>query len=200
MLAPKLFITGTDTHIGKTFIASWLCIHFGYEYWKPIQSGLIEGSDTKTLAQCGVKTHPEIYALEAPLSPHKAAEMEGIDIHLEALHMPKTDKLIIEGAGGVLVPLNTQHLIIDVIKKFDIPALIVAKSGLGTINHTLLTLAALRAKDIPILGVIMNGPINPDNKLAIEHFGNTKVLFQIPWLKEEPYKKIYNLLPNNCHS
>lgn len=177
----RIFITGTDTNVGKTVISAWLSYHLKASYWKPVQSGTIEGSDSITVSNLsGATTFQEVYALQAPLSPHLAASMEGIEINLGKIVPPITDNsLIIEGAGGVLAPLNNKQTILDLIDHLKVPTIVVAKSTLGTINHTCLTLEALRARSLPVLGVIMNGPCNPDNKQAIEHFGKTKVLAEI---------------------
>lgn len=177
----RFFITGTDTNVGKTIISAWLSYHLKASYWKPVQSGAIEGSDSITVSNLSdTKTLPEAYSLKAPLSPHLAAAMEGIEINLDKIVFPIIDSpLIIEGAGGVLTPLNTQHTMLDLISYLKVPAIVVARSTLGTINHTCLTLDALRSYSIPVAGVIMNGPFNPGNKQAIEHFGKTKVLAEI---------------------
>lgn len=186
----RVFVTGTDTNVGKTVISAWLSYHLKASYWKPVQSGTVEGFDSKiVLKLADVKIFPEIYSLKAPLSPHLAAAMEGIEINLNKISFPKTnDALVIEGAGGVFVPLNTRQTILDLISYLKVPTIVVARSTLGTINHTCLTLEALRSRSIHIAGVIMNGPLNPDNKQAIEHFGKTKVLAEIehlPFLTKE---------------
>ena len=177
----RLFVTGTDTNVGKTIISAWLCYNLKASYWKPIQSGIIEGFDSKTVSELsGAKIFPETYSLKAPLSPHLAASLEGIQIDLKKMTLPSTNQsLIVEGAGGVMVPLNEEHTILDLIAHLKIPTLVVARSSLGTINHTCLTLEALRSRSLPVLGIVMNGPYNADNKQAIEHFGKTKVLAEI---------------------
>jgi|CryBogDrversion2_2_1035213.scaffolds.fasta_scaffold11385_2 dethiobiotin synthetase len=177
----KFFVTGTDTNVGKTIISAWLCHNLKAAYWKPVQSGTIEGSDSKTISDLSEsEIFPEVYSLKAALSPHLAASLEGIQIDLNKITLPTTDKpLIIEGAGGVMVPLNDTHTILDLIGHLKLSTLVVARSTLGTINHTCLTLEALRSLSLPVLGVVMNGPRNTDNKQAIEHFGRTKVLAEI---------------------
>jgi len=179
----QIFITGTDTDIGKTLISSWLCLHSGYKYFKPIQTGNIEKTDTEKAKELGVSTYKEIYSYKEPLSPHLAAKLERAYINLDNISLPSEKNLIIEGAGGVLVPINDKHLVIDLIKKFNAPVIVVARSGLGTINHALLTLESLRSRDINILGVILNGPLNAENAKAIEFYGKVKVLAQIPKLE-----------------
>jgi dethiobiotin synthetase len=185
IFSEKLFITGTDTGIGKTVVSAMLTKGLGATYWKPVQSGLKEETDTEAVKRLtGLPSShfkEETYRLTEPLSPHASAAIDGIEIEMDAFEIPdfNTKHLIIEGAGGVLVPLNDKNLIIDLMAQLDIPALVVARSGLGTLNHTLLTIEALRSRDISILGVIMNGPKNESNKKAIEKYGNVKVLAEL---------------------
>jgi len=178
----KIFITGTDTNIGKTLISSWLTMHSGYAYFKPIQTGTKESSDSKEVQNLTAATIiPEIYTYPEPVSPHLAAQLAGDYIDIAQIALPNTDKLIVEGAGGLLVPINAQVLMIDLIKKLELGVILVASTKLGTINHTLLSIEALRARNIPLLGVIMNGPANT-NSAAIAKFGNTCILADFPWL------------------
>ena len=178
-----IFITGTDTNVGKTLVASWLCLHTGAKYWKPIQSGFQEGTDRDFINSSGVETYPESYLLQNPLSPHTAAAMENITIDPKRIHLPADQNLIVEGAGGVLVPIKMQYLMRDLMTDLGLPVVVVARSTLGTINHTCLTLEALRNRNIPVLGVVMNGPYNPQNNQSVEEFGNTKVLASFPMLE-----------------
>ncbi|MGD9160490.1 MAG: dethiobiotin synthase [Desulfobacteraceae bacterium] len=182
----SLFITGTDTGIGKSLVSAMLLAGLKGKYWKPVQSGLEEITDTEWVKEKtgldGTHFFPETYRLKQPLSPHASAEADGVRIELDNFKVPQTgdgETLIIEGAGGILVPLNEKELMIDLIKKFNTPALIVARSGLGTINHTLLSIYQLRSEGIDIFGVVMNGPRNSSNRNAIEHFGNAKVIAEI---------------------
>lgn len=182
-----VFVTGTDTGIGKTLVSAWLAHHWRAEYWKPVQTGAAEDSDSATIATLApaARIHPPAYVFQAPLSPHAAARLENAVITLDGLKLPATDgPLVVEGAGGILVPLNDHALTADWVERTGLPVLVVARSGLGTINHTLLTLEALSRRRIPILGVVMNGPHNPDNSKAIEHFGGARVLAQIPPLPD----------------
>lgn len=180
----QVFISGTDTNIGKTIISSWLCLHTKYSYFKPIQTGL-EELDSNTVANLSKNTniYPEVYLYKHPVSPHLAARLENQYIDKTKIHLPNKKKLIIEGAGGLLVPINKQDLIIDLISYFNVPVILVVSTRLGTINHTLLSLQALRNKNINILGVITNGAFNQDNVDAIEYYGNIKVLTQFPLIK-----------------
>ncbi len=180
----RVCLTGTDTDVGKTLVASWLCLHIGAAYFKPIQSGCCDGSDSdtvKTLA--GVPIFPEVYTLQAPLSPHAAALAEGLSIDDGLLTLPNEDPLVVEGAGGLWVPLNATTVYVDVMARWQLPTIVVARTMLGTINHTCLTLEALRHRNISVLGVILNGIPNDSNRLAIEHYGMTTVLAEFPRLE-----------------
>lgn len=177
------FITGTDTNIGKTLVSSWLCLHTKYNYFKPIQSGTIESVDRLEVQRLsGTFCYSECYSLKEPLSPHMAARHEGIRIDLSTINLPQTSNLIVEGAGGVFVPLNDQYVMLDLMVKFNLPVIIVARTTLGTINHTLLTIQAIRQRGLTIAGVILSGEPNADNATAIEHYGNVSVLATLPLL------------------
>ncbi|MCC8369486.1 MAG: dethiobiotin synthase [Rickettsia endosymbiont of Oxypoda opaca] len=181
----QVFITGTNTNIGKTLISGWLCLHTGYEYFKPIQTGGYEHTDSQAISYLtGNKIHKEVYLYQEPLSPHLAAMFENEEIDISKIKLPKAKDLIVEGAGGLLVPINRNYLMIDLIKLFSIPVILVASSELGTINHTLLSLEALRSRDIEILGCIVSGELNQYNCDAIEYYGATKILIQFPYLPE----------------
>ena len=181
---PEAFwVSGTNTDIGKTLLSAILLKWLGYNYYKPVQSGSIEGTDTDTIKALtklpDARFLPESVLLKEPLSPHTAAALEGVTINLDAIELPKTRPLLLEGAGGLLVPLNDEKLLIDLMLKFQLPVLLVASSGLGTINHTLLSIEALRSRGLELLGVILNGPLNEANKKAVEHYGQTRVLFEM---------------------
>lgn len=182
-MSQKIFVTGTNTGIGKTLVCKWLCLHWQADYWKPIQSGLDTQTDSQFIAEGSkIKTHAETYRLKHPLSPHESARLEEITIELKRFENPKAKKLIIEGAGGLLVPLNQSQMMTDLITHLKAPTLLVASSQLGTINHTLLSLQAMALRGIDCLGVVLSGPDNPSNKQAIEYYGNVKVLGQLPQL------------------
>ena len=193
------FITGTDTGVGKTFICSLLMQKYNFDYWKPVQTGKFTENDTLYIKEnSSVKKnrfHKPIYTFKKPLSPHLASSYERISINIKRIKKPKSNKpLIIEGAGGILVPLNKKDLIIDLIKKFKLPVIIVSKSILGTINHTLMTLEILKKSKINIFGVILNNIKNKkegdENAKSIEDFGNIKVLGQISSINHITKKKI----------
>ena len=181
MQFPKqFFITGTDTDVGKTYVSAFLMRALHYDYWKPIQTGTAVSSDTiwmkqKTKLPEG-RFEKEAYRFAAPLSPHAAAERENTVIDLAKIQLPKRARLIVEGAGGVLVPINGEALMIDLIKQLAIPVVVVAKSGLGTINHTLLTLNVLRQMGVSIVGVVCNDPTNLCNLKSLQYYGNTDVV------------------------
>lgn len=180
-----LFVTGTDTGVGKTITSAWLCKHWQAHYWKPVQSGLEDGSDSEWVARLsGCTVHPETYRLTQPLSPHQAADIDGVKIQIGDFELPEADRLVIEGAGGCLVPLNWRDTMLDLMKHLNSCALLVARSGLGTINHTCLTLQALKSAGVPVLGVVMVGETNPANRDAIEHFGEVPVLAELPVFNE----------------
>mgnify|MGYP001372119259 CR=1 FL=1 len=185
-LPSSLFISGTDTGVGKTVVAAVLMTGLDAIYWKPVQSGCIDGSDREWV-QLKSGLPPERFAAEAyrlslPLSPHAAAAHDGVAIDLEAITPPAVAPgraLIVEGAGGLLVPLNDDSLMIDLAVRLGLPVLLVARSGLGTLNHTLLSLEALERRRLGVVGVVMNGPRNRSNREAIERYGGVPVVAEI---------------------
>ncbi|MBW2609975.1 MAG: dethiobiotin synthase [Deltaproteobacteria bacterium] len=188
----RIFITGTDTGIGKTVISAILVAGLRGSYWKPVQSGLEEMTDTEWVSEkTGLPDshfHPETYRLMLPISPHASAAHEGVRIDLDKFQIPEISEsghLIVEGAGGIMVPLNERHLMLDLMRRIDIPILLVAGSSLGAINHTLLSLEQLRNRNLQVFGVVMNGPMNSGNREAIEHYGKVRVLAEV-----EPLPKI----------
>jgi dethiobiotin synthetase len=185
----RFFVTGTDTGIGKTVASALLCAALDAIYWKPIQTGSREGTDRATVMGLASlpreRTIPETYCFAPPVSPHLAARCAGTRIELRKIKMPslpRDENLIVEGAGGVLVPVNDSQLMTHVMKRLKLPILLVARSSLGTINHTTLSLAALRAVGLEVRGVIMVGKPNRENRKAIEHYGNVAVVGTIPVL------------------
>ncbi|WP_339045229.1 dethiobiotin synthase [Candidatus Mesenet endosymbiont of Agriotes lineatus] len=193
----QIFITGTDTNVGKTLISSWICLHTGYSYFKPIQTGVDKDSDVVSkLANTNI--YEESYIYKSPLSPHLAASLENGSIDISRINLPKERNLIVEGAGGILVPIDQTTFMVDLIKKLNIPVILVARSTLGTINHTLLSLEALRTRSISILGVILNGPHNQDNLNAVEFYGKVQVLASVPKLQEVSKKSLMQLPLPDC--
>lgn len=185
----RIFVTGTDTGMGKTLVCGVLLAGLKCSYWKPVQSGLEDGTDSKWLKSVtGLPDghfHRERYRLTQPLSPHLAAPKDGMHINLQDFLAPEPlqGPLLIEGAGGILVPLNEQHYMTDLARHLQASVLVVARSTLGTINHTLLTIRELRRAGLSLLGVIMNGPPNAENREAIEYYGQVQVLAEIPKLQ-----------------
>jgi dethiobiotin synthetase len=185
-LPRRLFITGTGTDVGKTILAAILMAGLRGVYWKPVQSGLETATDTQWIQQAtGLPEHhfhPERHRLRRPLSPHASAALDEVRIELADFRAPDPeprDHLIVEGAGGVLVPLNDRHFMLDLIFQLGLPVLLVASSRLGTINHTLLTMNALRSRRVPVIGVVLNGPLDESNRVAIEHYGQIPVVAEI---------------------
>ena len=180
----RVFVAGTDTNVGKTVISSWIALHTGFSYFKPIQTGVRDGFDSFEVKKLsGTKIYSESYTYTEPFSPHLAAKLENDVIDIEKIVLPEETNLVIEGAGGVLVPINDTNLMIDLIKKMDVKVILVARTTLGTINHTLLSLEALRSRNIAVLGVIMNGEKNIQNSNAIKLYGGTSVLAEFPKLE-----------------
>jgi dethiobiotin synthetase len=188
-----LFITGTDTGVGKTVAAAALMHRYRgrapLRYWKPIQTGIEQDDDTETVRRLGGCAEQEVFAegirLPKPVSPHLAARWEGATIDLPKLAaLPPDDDAawIVEGAGGLLVPVNQSDTMADWIALLGLQVLVIARSGLGTINHTLLTLEALRARSLRVAGILMIGEPNADNREAIEKYGDVSVVAEMPVL------------------
>ena len=184
----SLFVTGTDTNVGKTLLSALLVAALEAIYWKPIQTGATEQTDRQTVIKLAeiteAQTIPESYCFDPPVSPHLAAESSGVKIDLARIRVPvKVDKPVIaEGAGGILVPINDSELMLDLARHLGFPVLIAARAALGTINHTLLTVRALRCAKMGIKGVVMIGNRKKDNERSVEHFGAVPVVGWIPWL------------------
>lgn len=183
------FITGIGTGIGKTLISAILTEKLKADYWKPIQSGDLETSDSLTVENLisNSKTiiHPESYRLTQPLSPHLSAKLDGIEIDLNKIKVPVTENnLIIEGAGGLMVPLNENELIVDLIKKLDAEVILVSQNYLGSINHTLLSINLLKQYGIEIKGIIFNGDENAETERYIQQYAKIKKLGYVPGLNQ----------------
>lgn len=188
-----VFVTGTNTGVGKTVVSAAL-MNFLREkedvcYWKPVQTGIEEDNDTETvrdLADCSAdEIHDAGVRLEKPLSPHLSARIANVEITIDKVlgfveNCNDEKYWVVEGAGGVLVPINEKDLMIDLMEKLSLSVIIVSDSGLGTINHTLLTIEALRKRNLEVKGVIMNGRKNTENKIAIEIYGKVPVLAEMP--------------------
>ena len=187
-----LFVTGTDTGVGKTVVCAALMQRYGPRhrprYWKPIQTGIEQDNDTATVRDLGVCVDGEIFdqgvRLRGPYSPHWSAHLAATRIELQPLldlfAAEEAGAWVVEGAGGVLVPINDSDLMVDLISQLHLPALVAARSGLGTINHALLTLGALEAAEVPVAGVVMVGEPDAANRRAIETYGDVEVVAEIP--------------------
>jgi dethiobiotin synthetase len=179
-------VTGTDTGIGKTVFAAGLAAHLGARYWKPVQSGLEDVSDSEVVASLtgGRATIlAEAYRLTNPLSPHESARLDGVTIDPAKLALPEGEgPLVLEGAGGVLVPLSNTLLTADLFAQWRLPAIVVARTSLGTINHSLLTLEALKLRGVPVAGIAFSGEANEASEAAIIGFGQVPHLGRLPRL------------------
>jgi len=181
----RLVVTGTDTGIGKTVLAGAIALATGSAYWKPIQAGLDDGTDRERVAALGVRTLPEAYRLSAPCSPHWAAEMDGLAIDDADLALPQGEgRLVIEGAGGTLVPIRDDLLFADQFARWGLPVVLAARTALGTINHTLLSIEALRSRGVPIRGVAFIGPAVENSEATIARIGGVKRLGRLPIVPE----------------
>lgn len=181
------FITGVSTDVGKTIVSAILTEALEADYWKPIQAGDLDNCDTKKVQQLvsnsKSKFHANSYALKTPMSPHAAADIDGIEIEIDNIKPPKTENnLVIEGAGGLLVPINDNHTILDLIKS-DYKVFVVSRHYLGSINHTLLTVQALKAKGLDV-SIIYSGNEHPSTEEIIKKMTQVPVIGRI---EEEPY-------------
>jgi dethiobiotin synthetase len=181
-------VSGTDTGIGKTTVAAMLVLALDALYWKPIQSGTQDGTDTQRVRALTLlpddRFLPERYVLLQPLSPHRAAELDGIAIEPEALMVPAAARtLIVEGAGGLMVPITRRVLQIDLFADWGLPIILCARTALGTINHTLLSIEALRSRRLQLHGLIFVGNDNADNVRTIAEFSGARVLGHVPQLQ-----------------
>jgi len=181
-------VSGTDTGIGKTTVAAMLVLALDALYWKPIQSGTQDGTDMQRVRALTLlpddRFLPERYVLSHPLSPHRAAELDGVAIEPEALAVPATaPMLVIEGAGGLMVPITRRLLQIDLFADWSLPIILCARTALGTINHTLLSIEALRSRRLQLHGLIFVGDDNPDNMRTIGEFSGARILGHVPRLQ-----------------
>ncbi len=181
-----IVVTGTDTDIGKTVFAAALAGALRAHYWKPVQAGLDDGDDTSRVAALARlpadRIIAERYRLATPCSPHRAAEIDGVTIDPEQLVLPAPRPLVVEGAGGALVPLTRDTVFADLFARWQLPVVIVARTGLGTINHSLLTIEALRARHVPILGIAFVGEAVEDSEATIAAMGGVRRLGRLPML------------------
>ncbi|UWU75596.1 dethiobiotin synthase [Bradyrhizobium huanghuaihaiense] len=184
----RIVVTGTDTGVGKTIFSAGLAGLLGANYWKPVQAGLEQETDSECIRRLGGLSSdrivPELYRLRTPASPHYAAEIDGVRIDTETLRLPDRgqQQLVIEGAGGLMVPLTARTLYIDIFERWQLPVVLCARTGLGTINHSLLSIEALRKRQIRILGIAFIGERNAETESAICEIGRVRWLGRLPWL------------------
>ncbi len=198
-MSPRFVVTGTDTGVGKTVFAAALAEVLDGAYWKPIQCGLGGGGDSETVRRLtdlpADRILPEAYRFGMPASPHIAAAREGIEINPARLMPPETDRpLVIEGAGGLLVPITGELLQIDLFARWQIPVILVARTALGTINHSLLSLEALRARGVPIQGIAFVGDANEEPERTIIELGRVRGLGRLAHLRhvdQEPLRMAF---------
>ncbi|WP_439397794.1 dethiobiotin synthase [Bradyrhizobium sp. PMVTL-01] len=184
----RIVVTGTDTGVGKTVFSAGLAGLLGANYWKPVQAGLEQETDSECIRRLGGLSSdrivPELYRLRMPASPHYSAEIDGVRIDTETLRLPDSGErqLVIEGAGGLMVPLTRRTLYIDIFARWQLPVVLCARTGLGTINHSLLSIEALRKRQIRILGIAFIGERNAETESAICEIGRVRRLGRLPWL------------------
>ncbi|QOZ66799.1 MULTISPECIES: dethiobiotin synthase [Bradyrhizobium] len=184
----RIVVAGTDTGVGKTVFSAGLAGLLGANYWKPVQAGLEQETDSECVRRLGCLSSdrivPELYRLRTPASPHYAAEIDGVRIDTETLGLPDSGErqLVIEGAGGLMVPLTARTLYIDIFERWQLPVVLCARTGLGTINHSLLSIEALRKRQIRILGIAFIGERNAETESAICEIGRVRWLGRLPWL------------------
>jgi dethiobiotin synthetase len=186
-MSKTYFVTGIGTGIGKTIVSSIVTEKLQADYWKPIQSGDLDQSDSikveSLISNSKTVIHQEAFKLTQPLSPHLSAKLDNIDLSIDKLFTPFTDNtLIIEGAGGLMVPLNDRELLVDYIKILQLEVILVSQNYLGSINHTLLSLELLKARNVKVKGIIYNGVSNSETEHYITQYSGVKILGNIPVL------------------
>ena len=180
----KLFVTSIDTNIGKTVVSSIVCKALNFSYWKPIQSGDLQDTDSHKIGKFSPSTfiHPETYSLTQPLSPHESANRDGIRINLKNFQLPANENIVVEGAGGVMVPLNESgDMVIDIATIFNCSLLLVIKNYLGSINHTLLTIKELNRRGFKNIGLILVGDRFESSEKIIQKIGACSIIANIPF-------------------
>lgn len=185
----RFVVTGTDTGIGKTVFAAALAGALGAHYWKPIQAGLEPEGDKETVARLSglpaANILPEAYRLTTPASPHLAARIDGVEIGLDRLALPTADTpLVVEGAGGLLVPVSETLLMADLFAHWSLPVILCARTGLGTINHSLLSIEALRSRNVPVAGIAFIGDPHAENERIIPQLAKVPSLGRLPFIED----------------
>lgn len=184
----RYFITGIGTEVGKTVASAIITQALEGDYWKPIQAGDLDCSDSLKVQDWKDNSksifHPEAYRLNHPMSPHAAADRDGVEIQLSSIKIPETENhLVIEGAGGLLVPLNQKETILDLIAQIDCEVILVSRHYLGSINHTLMSIELLKQRNIPIKGILFNGAENKDTESIIKKMGRIEIIGRIDELE-----------------
>ena len=182
-LPPRVFLTGTDTDVGKTVVAALLCRRFGLDYVKPVQSGTVDGTDTATVARLsGARTWPETWRLRNPKSPHRAAADDGVRLDPLAVRLPDAPRLLVEGAGGWMVPLAADPLVwqADLVRALGLPAVVVCRTTLGTLHHTSSTVRAIRADGVEVVGLVAVGPEHAENLEDLPRLTGAPLLAWVP--------------------
>ena len=186
----SVIIAGIHTGIGKTLCAAVLCEKLGYDYWKPVQAGSEETDSDfirSHVSNPGCIVHPEMYLLKTPASPHYAAEQDGVEIQRSKIRLPKSsNSILVETAGGLMSPLSERYLNIDLTEQLDLPVILVSNNYLGSINHTLLSVEALRKRNIPIVGVVFSGEEVSSTRSCILEYTRLPLLFSIPFMEITP--------------
>ena len=195
------FITGIGTEVGKTVASAVVTQAMEADYWKPVQAGDLHQSDTmkvqSLIDNSKTKFHPENYLLNHPMSPHAAAERDGVEIELSTFNIPKTENhLVIEGAGGLLVPLNKKDTILDLIEQLTCEVILVSRHYLGSINHTLMSIELLKQRKIPIKGILFNGEENRDSESIITEMTGINVLGRLDQF-DDLNKSVVNSVAND---
>ncbi len=184
----EYFVTGIGTDVGKTVVSALLCSALNADYWKPVQAGSLEHTDSdfvRSVIPSHLTVHPEAYRLTEPMSPHAAARIDGIEIETGSIQFPNHNRtLIIEGAGGLHVPLNDHQTYIDLLPVWNVPTILVSRNYLGSINHTLMSYEMLSQRGIPIAGIVLNGPENEETERIIESYTGGTILGRIPEVEE----------------
>ena len=185
-LPSKIFVTGIGTGVGKTVASASLCKYYGYSYWKPIQSGDLDNSDSDVIRKSnpGIFIYPEQFRLNTPMSPHASAAIDGVYIYPQDFHLPDADKLCVEGAGGIMVPINEEQTMLDLVKHLDIPVVLVIRDYLGCINHSLLSLMALQQNQIEVAAIIFNGAFTASTLAYLQNKTESMPAIYLPELEE----------------
>lgn len=193
----KYFIAGISTEVGKTVASAIIVQALGADYWKPVQSGDLHDSDTMKVqrwtAHPDTTFHPETYRLKTPMSPHAAAEIDDVHIDMNAFSLPETQNhLIVEGAGGLIVPLNEKDTMLDLMENLNLPSILVSRHYLGSINHTLMSIALLKQRNIPIAGILFNGKEHPTTEAIITKMSGVSIIGRIGELSQINHESISN--------